>query len=267
MVEISSRRGLVLVMVLAGCGGTAPAPQTPAKAETPENPAVRACVAGDLDRCKEAADYLKGPGASAGGPALMTRWRTGCDNGNASDCYRSAMAANIPIVVIELVDRACVGGIPLACWKIGKALNHVSDIGDAFDAPIDALTHACNRDERSACIALAGIFWIGRKDVIRDPRRAFAFLRIACDRLHDEPACGQSEFLECKQNGVAECSRRRPHRDTVDAHAAPKPRPADADGDDSINGIEGGIEGGVEGVPPEASPPPPPPPPRPRKLP
>jgi hypothetical protein len=188
----------------------------------------------------------------------MARWRVGCDNSDGNDCYRAAIAASIPLVRIELMDRACVLRNPLACWKIGKALNHVPVIGDAFDAPIDTLTHACNRDDRAACVALAGIFWIGRKDVPRDTKRAFAFLRIACDRLHDEPACGQSEFLECKLNGAAECPRRRPHRDKVDAHATPgrqpEPQDEDADEDDLPSGVVGGV------VPDKVPPPPPPPP-------
>jgi hypothetical protein len=248
----------VVAMALAGCGGAARSPQTPANAELPDNADVRACATDDLDRCKEAADYLKGPGANAQGRALITRWRVGCDNGDGNDCYRSAMISDVPIVTIELVDRACLMGVPLACWKLGKGLNHLPDIGDTFDAPIDTLTHACNRDERPACVALGAIYYLGRKDVARDTKRAFAYLRIACDRLHDEEACGQSQFLECKLNRVSEC----PTRPVNDGAADTQKTMGEDEEDYPTDGVEGGVEGGEA---PDETPPPPPPPPPPAK--
>src|ERR1041385_4452098 len=216
--ESSICRWGVVVMALAGCGGATRSSQTPANAGLPDNADVRACATDDLDRCNEAADYLKGPGANAEGRALIARWRVGCDGGNGKDCYRSAMMANVGIVTLELMDRACLADVPLACWKIGKAIYRLPAVGDAFDAPIDTLTHACNGDDRSACIALGAIFYIGRKDVARDTRRAFAFLRIACDRLHDEAACDQSQFLECKLNRVAECPTRKLRDEAASTH-------------------------------------------------
>jgi TPR repeat protein len=91
-----------------------------------------------------------------------------------------------------MLERACDGGVPLACIVAVRWLNeplHARDFPEAADLKARlASEHACLRGDAEECYGVGLLFYFGRSGFPRDKARAAAAYQRGCD-LGDPHAC------------------------------------------------------------------------------
>ncbi len=249
---------LVLSAILAACApraaGPPPAQPRPAadahqagfsdhEAALPDDPDVRACVAGEYEHCPAASKVLLALGTDAEVTArLRGQWTRACDGGSGLDCTRAAFVASDAPTMFELMIKGCTNGFGPICGVVGSDLVGMAQQENSqkmLSGGLNLLQHGCDLRDANSCRELAWLYHWGNAMVPADKQRAYAYLHLGCDELHDDLSCEATRNLECEDGLRKDCPE-----------------------------VQGGVVGGVVGGELEGeigAPPPPPPPPPPTK--
>jgi hypothetical protein len=149
--------------------------------------AQKACDAGDLHACGDAAAALRGSPDPVEAAPVLKLYLTSCERGDAEACADlgelvegPAAGEPDPAKAMRLFARGCAGGLAAACGRLAGYLG--ADGRRALEmAEARALSaEACDRGDAPACVNLGLWLMLGR-GVAADPVRARALFERVCE--------------------------------------------------------------------------------------
>ncbi|MGZ3418310.1 MAG: tetratricopeptide repeat protein [Polyangiales bacterium] len=163
-------RSILIALLVVGCSRSPKTAVAPSKAET---------VASSCPVLGEPSGRKPSAGCSF---ETNESCSSDCDAGSEGACFFAALAAEDAgddAKSRELYQRACVGGLAIACTNLGaQAFTKKNDL--APDCALSLFESACAQGEPFGCGMAGRVFaeGFGRK---ADPARARALLEAACD--------------------------------------------------------------------------------------
>jgi TPR repeat protein len=204
-------------LVAPGCGGStsrAPTNATtttvapaPFRAPPGVDADIRACVDGKLEHCVEVAHRLDSPEADPSMRAKLAReFSPGCERSVPEDCFRAALFSDTPDTMITLLERACTGGVRLACRTLGETLGRDAGTAEQLAQSVAFFTHACELGDPPSCFTLGRTYDQGGPGLARDVAQAESFFKRGCEDLHDQASCRAAARLGCKEGHLEDCA-------------------------------------------------------------
>jgi hypothetical protein len=202
---------LVLAIAVVGVPGCAArASRSTSGLTVPLPPAVtadiEACRGSQLERCLAVAQVLDNPEADPSMRAkLAHEFKPGCDRQVAEDCFRSAVFADGPDAMLELLEHACTGRVGVACRTLASTLGQHATSAELHTQSVAFYTKGCELGDAPSCGALGRIYDQGGPGVTRDVAQADGFLKRGCEDLHDDSACRARAALGCREGRLEAC--------------------------------------------------------------
>ena len=201
---------LVLAIAAAGAGCASHASRAPTTTVVALPPGVdgdvQACRAGQLERCVEVAHQLDSPEADPSLRAKLAReFSPGCEHQVAEDCFRAALFADHPDVMMTRLELACTGRVGLACRTLGSTLGQHATSAELLTQSVAFYTRGCEVSDAPSCVALGRIYDKGGAGVTRDLAQADSFFKRGCEDLHDQTSCRARAALGCREGHLDDC--------------------------------------------------------------
>lgn len=196
------RRGLdvlaALVLVTAGCGGSARSAGDPDFAPTDHREGIlrydESCRDGVMRACNElGARYLAGEGVPRDPARARQLFERACEGGEIGACFNLAHlfhtgAEGVSVdlaLAARYYDRACTGNDMGACSNLGVLYRQGQGVERDPAHAARLYQRACDGGLMDACNNL-GILYGRGEGVSRNPETAATLFRRACD--NDDPA-------------------------------------------------------------------------------
>jgi TPR repeat protein len=119
-----------------------------------------------------------------------------CDDGNAAACFRLATFESDAARALELYERACEKGSPIACAQYGYLL-----MSAGSSKAVQILEDACDLQSGAACTHLAYLYAVG-KIVEKDDLRSLEFYTRGCS-AGDANGCYNQGLMRDQGRGFA----------------------------------------------------------------